>query len=267
MYKMIVMDLDGTLLRSNSTVSENSKRAIQKCKDQGIKVVLASGRMHYAMKPIIKELGLEEGLHIGGNGSIIFSLQGFIEVLPVVKEEKYPDLIDKLQKEQVEMLAYSKENIYYDFAPKLTQTIRRFYNNRIFPIQTKSIKDLKNIIKIVLYIKEQEKRKEEKIKKLLQEEVAIYRSHSLFVDIIHKNISKYRALQHVMKKYKINPKEVMAIGDSENDVEMIKNVGWGIAMCNGSDIVKHKADYITSKSNDQDGIVDILEQFVLKKAS
>ncbi|MCR1899126.1 Cof-type HAD-IIB family hydrolase [Irregularibacter muris] len=265
MYKMVVLDLDGTLLNSASSLSEKNRWVIEKCVKMGIKVVLASGRMHYSMKPIIKKLQLEEDFHIAGNGSTIFSLGGYLEDISILEDEVYRNVVKRLKKEEVEFLVYSKENVYYDYAPKLSGAVLKYGDER--PVQMNSIADLKGVPKIVLYLDSEEWEKEKRIREIMKDCAAVLRSHESFVDIVHFDTSKYKAIERLMRFYKIQPKEVIAIGDSENDAELIENVGLGIAMANGSDIVKRVAKYITPKTNDQDGVADTLERLVLKKIS
>lgn len=259
MYKMIVLDLDGTLLNSDSIVSKKNKWMIKKCREQGLKIVLASGRMYYSMDPIIKELQLEEDSHVGGNGAIIFSLQGYVKIVSALENRVYRNLIGKIKKENIQLLSYSKENIYYDYAPQLSHLILNFQDVEL--TQVKSVMQLKNIIKVVLYVKDKERDKEERVRDIIKNHAAVFRSHKSFLDIVHHSTNKYRAIEELMQQYKIHPKEVIAIGDSENDVEMIKNVGLGVAMPNGSEEAKKAAKYIAPKTNNEDGVADILERF------
>ncbi|MCR1898289.1 HAD family hydrolase [Irregularibacter muris] len=265
MYKMVVLDLDGTLFNSQTMVSEKNKRAIQACMERGVKVVLASGRMHGFMMPLVRDLNLHHHSHVACNGNTIFTHHGQTEDVAAIDDEVYRNLVKRYKKENLEIAAFSKDCIYYEKAPRLLEVFSRSQDGQI--LQVEALEELTGILKMVIYVREENVQEEKRIREITKEDATILRTYHLFVDVVGLNVSKYKALERLIKEQNIDPKQVIAIGDSENDVEMITNVGLGVAMANGSENLKKLAKYITPKTNDEDGVAEVIERFVLKKIS
>lgn len=263
MYKMVALDLDGTLFNSKTMISDKNKRAIQLCMEKDIKVVLASGRMYNFMKPLVEELNLHAHHHVACNGNTIFSHSGEVGEGVGMDKEVYKKLIKKYKEAGFQMAACTKDYIYYDDSPDLVDAFSKNPDGELKKV--KSLMDLNNILKIVVYLEEKEKEREKLLRDLTQGDASVLRSYHLFVDVSSANVNKYTALERLAKQHKIDPKYIVAIGDSENDIDMVKNAGLGVAMANGSEKLKKIAKYISPKTNDEDGVAYIIEKFVLKK--
>ena len=265
LYKMVVLDLDGTLFNSQTMVSEKNKRVIQECMEKGVKVVLASGRMHGFMMPLVKDLKLHHHSHVACNGNTIFTHKGHTEDVAAIDDDVYQSLVKRYKEVNLEIAAFSKDRIYHEDAPRLLEVFSRSQDGEI--IQVDALEELTGILKMVVYVKEEDIEVEKRIREITKDDATILRTYHLFVDVVGPNVSKYKALERLIREHNIDPKHVVAIGDSENDAEMIKNVGLGVAMANGSEKLKKLAKYITPKTNDEDGVADVIERFVLKKIS
>lgn len=286
MYKLVAIDLDGTLLNSYGEISNENINALKKAQDAGAKIVLASGRVDTAMESFAYQIGANEYM-ISGNGASIYDL----------KREKV--IYNKyLTKEKVlEIANFCETNsMYYNvYAQRSIITKSLSYNTLYYQSenqrkpddkQTKIdivenipeyIKQLKNesFLKIIVCDKDEmifrgmvntlKKDKEidvldvshmsRKIVKYGTEEYAI---QFYYTEITNKNVSKWKALEFLLDKLNIAKEEVITIGDNINDKEMIQNAGVGVAMGNSTPVIKEVADIVTA-SNDENGVAKVID--------
>lgn len=267
-YKMIVLDMDDTLLRDDHSISTRTKEAIEKAQKQGVKVVLASGRPDYAMKETAKDLGLDE------HGSYIVSYNGAI-------------IIDCKTDEIIFERSLSKEIAHelYDFSKEHNVHLHTYWNDDIITeknneyteieanitgMEIKTIDDFKkavkgNVIK-VLMLEDPEylKKVELKLKPQLKDKLNMTISKPFFLEFMDKGIDKGASLSRLIDRLGIKQEEVIAMGDSYNDLSMLKFAGLGVAMANSPDDIKSEVEYITD-SNMEDGVAKVIEKFVLEK--
>jgi Cof subfamily protein (haloacid dehalogenase superfamily) len=267
-YKMIVLDLDDTLLQDDLTISERTKNALMEAQEMGVKVVLASGRPPYGMWPIAKELSLGEyGSYIlGFNGGEIIDCQTN-EVLysSTLTLDDVRELYNISRQEEVYIHTYVGEEIitdqgnpYTDIESTLTGMSIKVVDNFIEGVKVPVVK--------VLMVDEPEKLVpvENKLKNVLNDKYSIMRSKPYFLEFTNKGITKGESLRQLIQKLGIEQEEVIAIGDSYNDLTMIEFAGLGVAMGNAPDDIKEKANYVTD-TNMNDGVAKVVEEFVLNK--
>lgn len=288
MYKLITIDLDGTLLNSYSEVTEENKKAIQKAIKQGADVVLASGRISDSVFDIAKQIGADH-YFISGNGAMIYDIQ---------KEQIiYEKFMDK--QKILELIKLCEENsIYYNIytedmviAKSLNYNVA-FYNYE----NSKKSQDKKTNINIVedtyQYIKNSSNnrflkmticdenqvifssimRKLKKINDIDVLEVAhmsrkVIKSGTedvsvgyFYTEITKQNVDKWYAIEKIMQLEEIKQEEVMAIGDNMNDKMMIEKAGMGIAMAHSTPIVKKVAKFVT-EDNNSNGVAKAIDRF------
>lgn len=285
MYKLIAVDLDGTLLNSYGTISEENRRAIKKVQKEGVKVVLASGRTTNSIKTLAEELGENEYI-ICGNGSLIYDLK---------KDEIiYDKFIDKNKALQIIQIC-EQNSIYYNVYTEDMVIAKTLDNNVLFYHQENSNKpdSKKTKINLVDNIYEYVKNLEGKnilkftisdkssiifnsiIKKLRNirnidvldvahmsrkmiksgtEEVSL---EYYYTEITSENVDKWNAIEWLAEKLEIEKEEIMAIGDNINDKLMIENAGLGIAMGNSDPLIKEIADK-TVANNNENGVAEAL---------
>ena len=285
MYKLIAVDLDGTLLNSYGTISEENRKAIKKVQKEGVKVVLASGRTTNSVKSLAEELGGNEYI-ICGNGSLIYDLK---------KEEIiYDKFIDKNKALQIIQIC-EQNSIYYNVYTEDMVIAKTLDNNVLFYHQENSNKpdSKKTKINLVDNIYEYVKNLEGKnilkftisdkssiifnsiIKKLRNirnidvldvahmsrkmiksgtEEVSL---EYYYTEITSENVDKWNAIEWLAEKLEIEKEEIMAIGDNINDKLMIENAGLGIAMGNSDPLIKEIADK-TVANNNENGVAEAL---------
>ena len=292
MYKLVAIDLDGTLLNSYSQISTENKNAIKNSIEKGVEIVIASGRPISSAKSFANEIGANNYI-ICGNGALLYD----------IKNEKilYDKFIDK--KKILEIIKFCDENsIFYsiytgDFviANSLNYNVL-FYNNenkKVVDSQKTKIKVIQNIYN---YIEQNENVNvlkmticdkssiifERSIKRLRQikgidvldvehmarkvittgtEENTV---EYFYTEITTTGVNKWSAIQELAKKLNIKEEEIIAIGDNRNDKEMIENAGLGIIMGNSAPYMKQIADEVV-ESNNNNGVAQALKKYILNK--
>lgn len=265
-YKLIALDLDGTLKNSNNEVSEVTKNALMKAQKQGAKIVLASGRPTHGLRKECDLLELEkyEGFLLSFNGARVSDVKSentiFEQTLSV---EQAKQAYDRAKEFNLSCLTYDGSYIVTeDIDDQYVQ-----YESSINGMNGKKIDSFKDYVKKpvnkVLLTGEPDYVGSilEDFKKPFGDELSIYRSAPFFVEIMAQGIDKAASLDRLVKHMGIKREEVIAFGDGYNDLSMIEYAGMGVSMANGVDEVKTKADFVTL-SNDEDGIAYALEKFL-----
>lgn len=268
MIKLIAIDLDGTLLRDDKTISDRNKATLTKAKEQGVKVVLCTGRPLLAVESYLDRLELRDSgdYSITFNGGSVqqndtgeallsysLSLEEVRQMAAVMKGLDLP--LDIITTDTCIHLttSSSKQSIYPSLNP-LLKTV------------TKSPDELdEETTYNKMVVGTDPDYLDEKIKELAPEwyeTFNIMKSRDCLLEIIHKEVSKANGIDLLAKELGIKQEEVMAIGDEENDVSMIEYAGMGVVMENGNANLKKIAQFIT-KTNQEDGVAHAVEQFVL----
>ena len=273
--KAVFFDIDGTLVNDRKSVLKSTKEAIKIVKDQGVLVGVATGRGPFFVKDLMDELDLD--FAVTYNGQYIFNKERVLFASP----------IDKRSLRQV--IAYAKENrkeiamgtrqdvigsrimsfglsplsqLVSRFVPKfLTRTVSHSFNRMVSKALPQKEDDLLDLINQPIYQVLMLMTPEESNQAASEfEYLKFTRSNPFAADIINQGNSKLEGIRRVGKEYGFDLNQVMAFGDSDNDLEMLAGVGMSVAMGNGSSSVKEVAKHITT-SNQEDGIHKALEHF------
>lgn len=288
MYKLIAIDLDGTMLNSYGVVTQNTQNTIRKIIGQGTDVIIASGRPIDSIKAIAKEIGSEK-YFIAGNGAIIYDIekdeiiykkfltkQKVLEVIKICEENSisYNVYTDKT------ILATSlKYNVLYYHKENLKKEENKKTNISIVKNMYEYVKDMQeeNFLKITIcdeskivfnsILKKLKKINDIEIlevshmsrKTIMQgtEEIPI---EYYYTEISLADVDKWNAIDFLIKNLGIKQEEVIAIGDNINDKKMIENAGLGIAMSGSTSVVTEVADDI-APANYEDGVAKILQKY------
>ncbi len=264
MFKAVFIDIDGTLIKSDHTLSEATISTVQQLKEKNILTVLVSARPLHGITPIAKELGLLEapisslnGSYIATNSTVIF--ESFIDAATVAH------LHEALQPYGATIIYYDKlewfaeaENEHIIKEQKITEVpiiIQPFGKTLAHWEATQSGPN-----KILIIA---EPKVVDKIQQDLQPrfDLNMYTSKPIYLEMMNKNASKKKAIQFLMHQHHIRQPETIAIGDNFNDKAMIEFAGLGIAMGNAPDEVKAAADYVTD-TNNNDGVAKALVKFI-----
>lgn len=269
-YKIIVLDLDGTLTNRDKVITPRTKEALMKAQDAGKIVVLASGRPTPGVMPLAQELNLKEygGYILSFNGGMIVSCKTgevvFSSQLPVEINSK---VIDLALEHRVDIMTYEGERIIASDASYQYIALE----SRVCHMGVKEIRDpqaMKAYVtfpvpKFILtddgdYLVTIEP----KVKAALGKNYSVYRSDPYYLEVLPKGIDKAKSLERFLEKTGHSPQEMIACGDGYNDLSMIRFAGLGVAMENGVLPVRQAADYITLSNND-DGVAHVVEKFML----
>jgi Cof subfamily protein (haloacid dehalogenase superfamily) len=274
--KMTALDLDGTTLRPDKSLSDVTRSALQQAGRKGVHVVVTTGRVFSAAPDELKNM---EGLEymINSNGAVITRLR---DRKVLYTSFLTPDAVDELseflkgKKLDVEVftggMAYMNEDSYHDLQEGKADY--RSEVSRQYVLRTrKPVPDILALLRenhekienISLNFRDMDQRKAmfEFLGK--RNDVTLTSSVWYNMEIGGKGTSKASALNVLMEKLGVTKEELMACGDSMNDARMIQLAGIGVAMENASEEVKKMADYVTA-SNAEDGVAKAFEKFVLQ---
>lgn len=267
-YKLIAIDMDGTLLNSNNQVSERTRKSIELAKDKGVHIVLSTGRILKSALYYSRSLNLKNPI-VASNGAIIVD-----ESANVIFKKP----IDNILVKEIVKIAIER-NIYYHFydesrfySHRKVDEVLAFYsegNGKLSIDMTVfedveeilQIKDI-NIYKFLFVDNNREKLIDLRIELNKLDKIGTSSSWDNNIEAMGFNVSKGEALKELCNKLNIRQDEVIAIGDSENDLSMLKFANLGVAMGNGDESIKKQADYITD-SNNEDGVAKVIEKFAL----
>ncbi len=264
-YKMIVLDIDDTLLNSKCFILPSTKKALEDAQKNGVIVTLCSGRPGIGMKKIADELELKKygGYIVSYNGANIIELQDDTIIYENnLNVEQIHRLYDISKKYGLGIHTYSKTNILAEQEYKFTK-----YESDLVDMKIQVIDDFKETVKtpVVKAIMVEEPSKlrevEESIKKETKDMTSTF-SKPFFFEFTNNAVDKGKAIKYLCEKIDIKQSEVIAFGDSHNDLPMLKYAGKGVAMGNAVNEVKEMADFVT-KTNDDDGISFALEKFLI----
>ena len=267
MYKLIAIDMDGTLLNDERQISPENYEAIQKARQNGVKIVLASGRPLVGFKRYLEELHLisEEDYVVAFNGAIVQSTGGNkIISKTTLGLEDYKELYELSKDLKVNIHALTEDTV---IAPKdskytrLESEINLIHKNII---AVEEVPEDTAILK-VMFIDDPEIIDEivDKIPETISDKYTIVRSEPFFLEFLHKSVNKGTGVAALAEKLNIKQEEVICIGDAGNDMHMVKYAGLGVAMGNAFPELKRAASFIT-RTNEEHGVAHVINKFILK---
>ena len=267
MYKLIALDMDGTLLKEDKTISSRTKKTLEKARERGVKVVLASGRPIEGLSKYLEELDLlsENDYVLSYNGALVQNVGNKEIVATNGLTGRDLDLLYNISKEiGVNIHAFSKsEGLITPKNNKYTELEATINGIKVMEKDFGLVGANEEIIKIMM-IDEPEilEKAIEKLPKDLYEKYTIVRSAPYFLEFLNVDGNKGEGLKALSEHLGINEKEVIAMGDAGNDRHMIEYAGLGVAMGNAFPEIKEIANYVTM-TNEEDGVAHVIEKFVL----
>jgi Cof subfamily protein (haloacid dehalogenase superfamily) len=262
MKKLLVIDLDGTLLTDNKKITEKARNSLRKAQEKGVEVCIATGRDFNSAKHFPIRFDLRFHM-ICSNGAMIkdpFSLRELFRLSVDTKDVK-------------EVLKYALEidtllHIFTEHDWYISKVAHSAINyGRSNNLTYKMIQDIENweeldIIKMVVVDTPEKIDMLEEWVKNRGLAINLVRSDSRSIDLTHKNASKGNAVKWLSKYLGIEKENIIAIGNYYNDIDMFKVANIGVAMNNSPDLVKKEADYVT-KSNEDDGVALFIDKYIL----
>ncbi|MDR1469654.1 MAG: Cof-type HAD-IIB family hydrolase [Spirochaetaceae bacterium] len=266
-FRLIALDLDDTLLRSDLSISFRTRNAIRRAAQEGVSIVLASGRVPHALDSFSRILGLHkrDGYLICGNGTIITESRTgkvvYESLLPKNAALVAFDLADAegfpVQLYDDDVMYISRRNEFTNYDQKLTGMRQVVVSNFRSMVEAGAHKLIIPGDPMIL------KPLEDILRAYLDTEVTLFTSKPYFLEILPPNIDKGTALAFVAQRLLVPREEVFAIGDSMNDEAMLRWAGCGVAMANSDPRIKNLAALITERTNDDDGVAEVIERYVL----
>lgn len=289
MYKLIAVDLDGTMLDSYGQVTENTKKVIQKTIQKETDVIIASGRPIDSIKTIAKEIESKK-YFIAGNGALIYDIQNdriiyekfmskekVLEIIKICEENSisynlYTETTIIAKALKYNVLYYHKENLkkeenkrtnitivddIYKYVenlenPKFLKITVCDENKFVFQSIIKKLRKVSNIeVLDVLHMS----------RKMIKQGTEDIPIEYYYTEISLKDVDKWNAIEFLMEKMNLKKEEVVAIGDNMNDKIMIENAGLGVAMGGSTPNIINIADYVTTSNNDE-GVANVLEKII-----
>ena len=265
--KLIALDLDGTLTDDKKEITPNTLEALMQVQSQGVRLVLASGRPPYGMRPLAHQLHMEEhgGIILCYNGGHVEDCAtGEVYVEKTLPEEMLPVLHDMQEQSGMTLMTYYEDKIYTEHPDDEYVGISSF-NNKMQVVGVENfITDAPRPLNKCLMVGHHDLQVmwEPRIKEATKDKMYVCHSTPYFIELLPLGIDKGPSLVQLCEQLGLSPQQMMTFGDSNNDVEMLRLAGIGVAMGNSENDIKQVADYVTLDNN-SDGVAHALRHFGL----
>lgn len=267
--KLIALDLDDTLLTKDLKITPETVKALQTAAKQGIYIVPCSGRAENGILQFVRVLeiaGTQQGRFIiAVNGSEIFDLHTRTTIYSrKVPFEVLSFVYDEALKRGLPCQVYNSTTTFANVDNEFTHI-----DARLCKLNMEIVPEFRDFLKpghSKMLVPGDEKIIAEFcsfLKKELEGKAVVFTSKPYFLEVMPANCGKGEAINWLADYLSIPRDKTMAFGDSMNDESMIRLAGYPVAMCNGLEYIQDIAKYVTRKSNEEDGIGDFLNEFVL----
>ncbi len=270
-YKLIVLDVDGTMLNSNRELTKRTAQTLRKVQQMGIRVALASGRPTYGILPLAHaiDLGVYDGYIISYNGAQVMEAK----TGQIIFERRIdPQMVPYLEKKATKMgltMAYYDGNEVVSTDITNPHVVDESEMNgmtlRQDDVLSLSMDDWPAEVMLVSDDEEALTSLEQHMQRHLNGVMDTIHSNPYYLEIVGYQVGKSYAMSALVQKMGIGMDEVLAIGDGEADINMIQMAGTGVAMANATEGVRRCADF-TTLSNDQDGAALAIEKAIVQEA-
>lgn len=274
-YKLLALDLDGTFLNDTESISHSNLASVQKASKEGVKIIITTGRSYNSAKRFIRMVNVPDPT-ITFNGAVIINSGEVLRKI-TLHNELIQDLIKLLKDMDYCPIVYTADGQkYYETFGKYTEDFLSF--SKGFEKELKKLPHLldrkwDNVIRLsVIAGKYDVPLLHAELKKRFGQTIrtidTFFSGWNFWIfEILDKLCSKSNGLQFLCEKYGFSRKEVIAVGDNNNDLDMINWAGLGVAMRNGMDSVLREADYVTEYTNNEDGVTEVIQKFILMGTS
>ena len=262
--KLIMSDIDDTLLTTDKKLTPELKQAAQKLNQMQIPLVLASARPAYGFDFLLDELQISQNPVVSLNGSLVTKGSQVIAARPL-PAATLMKVLQIIQQDQipVQINAYTSDQWFIDKYIPATEIEIDALRLQPTTIDMADLFQQQEVLKLLI-IGENDQSiglLEDKLEQLHVDEVTHNRSNDRYLEITVKNSSKLSGLRDLLTYYQIKPEETLALGDNFNDIPMLEQAGIGVAMENAPQAVKNHADFVTIDNN-HNGVVHALKHFI-----
>ncbi len=265
--KILVLDIDGTLVNSNKVITPETKKYLNLIQEQGHIVALASGRPYPGMKAYAREIGLDRfgGYAISFNGAMVIECAtGNTIFTKSVSKSLVGKIYSYAIENHIGMVTYRNDVVitgteiddYMEYEARLNNMALRRVDDFVKEVDF-------DVAKCLLTAEpDRAAQCEKELYEMLSPDLNVFRSEPYFIEITAKGVDKAETIDSLLKIIGIPHSNSICCGDGFNDLTMVKYGAVGVAMDNAQQIVKDSADYITA-SCDDDGIVEVIKKFIL----
>ncbi|MCR5732712.1 MAG: Cof-type HAD-IIB family hydrolase [Sphaerochaetaceae bacterium] len=269
MYKLILTDVDGTLIHSDWTIGEKTKEALQRADRMGLRVVISTGRFLKGVDFLGTELGIKP-IYSTINGAMIKDGEDYLFVDPISRDA-YERAARVAQGSVRCLMAFGENRYCINSDDYFFDLQARFFNLEGIRMDLTDYDAVEKALGspvLKLLVKDKESEPVDIMFNKLSESgigdvATLVKSGTSILEVLAKGTSKGKSVTVLSEHFGIPKEEIIAFGDFDNDIDMLKEAGLGIGMANGSKALLEVADYITL-SNDEDGIATALEKFVFE---
>jgi len=262
MIKLVATDIDGTILPYHSDFTQNVKDCIKKLEQIGVKVILVTGRMHSSTIPIADILELKNPV-ISYQGGLVKTYDGQTLYQAKLNSDYAKEIINWGRENNVHLNLYIDDKLYVEQDDEIIKTYikGKFVDYTVCNFDNLEIENVNKLLAIDLHYPQKVSEWCEYLGEKYPD-LYIVKSTPYFCEIGSSGAKKSLGVEHLCKLWGIKREEVLAIGDQNNDIDLIKLGGIGVAMGNATPELKECADYITD-TVENDGFVKAIEKFVL----
>lgn len=265
-YKIIALDLDGTLTNDAKEVTPKTREALLNAQHEGVVIVLASGRPTYGIKPVADclELNQRGGYMLSYNGGqIIDCKSGEVIYSKYLPDDVIPVLYSYARSHGHALLGYVGDEIvtempwdeYVKEESRINRMAVRHVDNLLASLERHPTKLLMTGDPAKMIVAEEE------LSRLVGGRMDVFRSAPFFIELVPQGIDKAQSLLRLLSRLNLTQQELMAFGDGYNDLSMLKLAGLGVAMANAAPEVRADADWVTL-SNEDDGVTHALDRWL-----
>lgn len=264
--QLVAIDLDGTLLNSDGEVSDDNIEAIQAARQQGVVVIVATGKSRGSAETIRERLQLDTpGVYT--QGLAIFDADGTLIRERTLDKELLKELLDDLKEKDLPTIAYAGQRLltgsdsearqllhdkFHEPLPEILDDYEAALGRGEFGVNKLIVSDLEN---------------RDNLRSELEEKVGdragLTQAVPEYIEILPADGSKGDGVAWLLAQLELDPSQLLAIGDGENDLEMLRMAEIGVAMGNADDTVKDSAEVVVA-TNDENGVAEAIRRFVLK---
>ena len=262
--RMIVTDLDGTLVNAAYAITEENKKAVRDAAAHGVPTVIATGRMHRSAVNYAEALGVDAPI-ISYNGAIVETAGGELLASSYLEPQVVERVLGYVFAKGWYVQSYVGDALYYveqTEAARVYESASKVYGEAVG--RGGMLARTKEVPKLLVAVPETDVANViRELRDKFRNEADVMQSSPNYIEIVRPGVSKARAMLALAEKRGIRAEEIMALGDSGNDIEMIRAAGLGIAMGNAIPAVKEAADEIAPPC-EENGFAKAVRKFVLE---
>jgi len=270
-YKLLAVDLDGTLLNGKEKISAGNLAAVREAHRKGVKIVVSTGRSYTTAEEYIHQLDVGH-LSVTYNGALIRNGTGIMRRVSMADNVAAQILRLLVSLGHCPIVYASDENKYYEKVDRYSEAFISYVGGaemKMYKVDGLLERAWEDVLRLTVVTGT------EHVERLHKEMVPRYASRIRTIgtyfpgfdfwtfEILDIGSSKSKGLEYICSRFGIGRGEVIAVGDNDNDVDMIEWAGLGAAMKNGLPAAREAADYVTERTNNEDGVAEVIERFVL----